>query len=492
MSIERRLFSLYAGLTRARGRNSVQPEFDENNKRKSKNQTLSIPYTEDSWRDHLSGRDGLGVVPITDDNECKWGAIDIDIYPLNIEALEQQVLKLDIPMVVLRTKSGGAHLTMYFDTFQSCKNVRAKMAEISFALGLGNREIYPKQVQLANNSDIGNWLNMPYFRNPETDRYAIKNGQKLSVVEFLDYAESLLVSDVTKVRVSTADSALDDGPPCLQHIVQKKAGPGERNNVLFNFGVYCRLKWESEWEQQLEKSNVQYIEPPLSHKEVGSILKSLEKKSYSFTCNNPPLSNSCNREICKQRQFGISAFQHIDIGIVLDSITKLTSDPPMWIVSLDGVRTEIETDDLLDQNRFRRVCTNAINKLPGRMKNEEWDKFIRNKLTLVEILEAPKETKPKEHALSLVPEYFKTTPAGKTIRDVHMGRWVVNGSGYVISGESYAKFLERFDVKIDRRKMWLSLLEIGAQVDETGLWHVPFSAVPELTPTGSTTRKALF
>ena len=36
--------------------------------------------TDDLWQKHLGGTDSLGVIPINDDNNCKWGCIDIDSY----------------------------------------------------------------------------------------------------------------------------------------------------------------------------------------------------------------------------------------------------------------------------------------------------------------------------------------------------------------------------------------------------------------------------
>ena len=150
MTIEHRLYSLYRGLDRAKGKNTTLQSLDPKGKRKSKNQTVHAPYTVECWQRHLAGEEGLGVVPITDESTCSWGAIDIDEYPLDLVALEDNVKKLKLPFVVLRTKSGGAHLTCYFTKMQSCREVRNKMAEASFALGLGNREFYPKQVQLAN------------------------------------------------------------------------------------------------------------------------------------------------------------------------------------------------------------------------------------------------------------------------------------------------------------------------------------------------------
>ena len=32
------------------------------------------------WEDHLNGTNSLGIIPIDENNECRWGCIDIDKY----------------------------------------------------------------------------------------------------------------------------------------------------------------------------------------------------------------------------------------------------------------------------------------------------------------------------------------------------------------------------------------------------------------------------
>lgn len=482
MSLSERFFNLYRGLDRAVGRNEVLEKLDAKNKRASKNSTVHTAYVQEKWDTHLSGAEGLGVIPITDFATCSWGAIDIDTYPLDLHALEEQVKSFGFPFVILRSKSGGAHITVYFKNMEPCTKVRSKLTEIAYILGLGEREIYPKQVKLANEKDVGNWLNMPYFgcTSTETERYAIINGQPASVEDFLDFAEKIQLDDIDGLVIPSADGILLDGPPCLQKMIQNKAGPGERNNVLFNLGVYARLKYESSWEQEIENFNRNVIDPPLSHREVGAIVKSLEKKNYAYTCNNPPICNHCNREACKNRDFGIIAFQHVDVGIVLDSISKMMSEPPMWVLSLEGVRTEVETEELLDQNKFRRVCVDAINKIPGRMKAEEWDKFIRNKLTDIEILDMPLETRELDLAATLVPRFFETTPEARSVHEMNMGRWVKDLGAFFVRGIDFQNFLLRQSMDIDMRKFWSLLLSKGVMIaDYHGVqsWRIPEEAM---------------
>jgi hypothetical protein len=40
--------------------------------------------TDDLWENHLKGEGpALGIIPITENNTCRWGCIDIDEYNFN-------------------------------------------------------------------------------------------------------------------------------------------------------------------------------------------------------------------------------------------------------------------------------------------------------------------------------------------------------------------------------------------------------------------------
>jgi hypothetical protein len=309
-----------------------------------------------------------------------------------------------------------------------------------------------------------------------TERYAIINGKPATPEQFLDYAESKRLDDVISFEVPETMSEFSDGPPCLQAITSSKAGEGERNTVLFNIGVYCRAKYESSWEDKLSEFNHQFVAPPLNHREVTAIVKSLEKKNYAYTCNNVPLCNNCNRETCKGRDFGIHAFQHIDVGIALDSITKMNSEPPMWILSIEGVRTEVETEDILSQERFKIVCVNTINKIPGKMKNEEWDKFMRNKLSSIEIIEVPRETRMSDRITDHLTRYFATTPPARSPTDINIGRWVDEPDGYYTRGSDFMDYLKRQNIEFDARKVWVLMMDLGVKpiyYRKNECWIVP-------------------
>ena len=75
-----RFKNIFEGLDRAHGVTLVGESNGDGNKIKGKSFVKREPVTDDLWQKHLDGKDSLGVIPINDDNKCKWGCIDIDSY----------------------------------------------------------------------------------------------------------------------------------------------------------------------------------------------------------------------------------------------------------------------------------------------------------------------------------------------------------------------------------------------------------------------------
>ena len=126
-----------------------------------------------SWRQHLAGDDGLGVVPIRDDGTVSFGAIDIDDYSIDHSALVGTVEEAGLPLVVCRTKSGGAHLYLFLCQPTAAVMVKDKLTEWSRAVGHEGAEVFPKQVSLEP-GDHGNGINLPYFGGENSRRYALR------------------------------------------------------------------------------------------------------------------------------------------------------------------------------------------------------------------------------------------------------------------------------------------------------------------------------
>jgi len=357
--------------------------------------TKTEPLTEQHYKDHLSGKTGLGVIPIMSDNTCLWGAIDVDDYKAPLETLSKQVEGMELPLVLCRSKSGGAHLYLFLKNPIPAVLLRDKLFEFAAAIGYPNSELFPKQVEFESDDEVGNWINLPYFDEERTTRYALKDGKPLDLKQFLKYAGQKVVTeeDLKNFELKLVDG-LEDAPPCLQYLATIGITAGQKDSCLFNFAVYCKLKDKDNWEKNLETINQTYVKPPARAETILKVVKPHRKKSYFYTCEQSPLKDYCNRELCLARLFGIGQSDK-EPKIKLGLLRKVETEPPVWYLEVEGTELEFQTKDLLDQFRFRRICFERIHLIPPTLKPVTWDRMLQERLDKVERIEAPEDAGPE-------------------------------------------------------------------------------------------------
>ena len=105
---------LFTGLERAHGCTYVDKKDTDGLKIKGKSFVKREPVTEQLWQNHLNGIEpSLGIIPINEDNKCRWGCIDVDKYTLDHSAIIKKINSFKLPLTVCRSKSGGAHIFLY-------------------------------------------------------------------------------------------------------------------------------------------------------------------------------------------------------------------------------------------------------------------------------------------------------------------------------------------------------------------------------------------
>ena len=154
--------SIFLGLEIAYGQ--YQPgERGDNGKQKGKAFIVRGQVTDELWSNHLKGEGAaLGIIPITENNDCRWGCIDIDEYNLDHIGLIKNIRDNKLPLVVCRSKSGGAHVFLFTQENIPASLMQSKLREIAIILGYEGSEIFPKQTEiLVDRGDTGNFLNLP-------------------------------------------------------------------------------------------------------------------------------------------------------------------------------------------------------------------------------------------------------------------------------------------------------------------------------------------
>jgi len=378
MSVEK-FSAVFNGLQLAYGTYKVEKK-QANGKNTGRAAIMREPRTTALWEGHLSGKGrAIGIIPINEDNNCVWGCIDVDQYPLDHKLLVEKIRKLKLPLVVCRSKSGGAHCFLFTTEWVEAKDMQATLQQISAALGYGGSEIFPKQVKLhLDRDDVGNFLNLPYYDAEDGLRYAIKDdGTSATLDEFFELYETHKQTPEQLLQLQIGEEAesatLKDGPPCLQFLVKNKIGEGARNNGLFNLGVYVRKAYPDSWETEIMTYNLQYLDPPLAINEVTVITKQLNRKDYTYKCSDAPINAHCNKELCQTRKHGVGAAIQ---GAAIANLRKYNSVPPVWFVDVNGEPLELDTEALMSQPVFQKACMEQLNFMPRSVSKQIWEARI--------------------------------------------------------------------------------------------------------------------
>ena len=133
-----RFKKIFKGLERAHGCTKVSDPVADGVKLKGQSFVVRRPVTDELWEDHLKGTQSLGIIPINEDNQCVWGCVDIDSYAgFDHKKLIDKIQLFKLPLIVCRSKSGGAHVFLFSEEPVAAESMRDKLTEIKTLLGYG-------------------------------------------------------------------------------------------------------------------------------------------------------------------------------------------------------------------------------------------------------------------------------------------------------------------------------------------------------------------
>lgn len=386
-----RMAALFVSNTRSSGR--LDPA-------RGRMHTVYSALSVDDFAAHIGGKYGVGGVPIQDDDSCQWAAIDIDNHgedeDIPLKPLDEYIRSHNLPLIVCRSKSGGAHVYLFLDKPTPAPRIRAIMAQWAGELGYPKSEVFPKQARLGIGKDgkkqFGNWINLPYFEGDRTNRYAIRPA-KLPLSSFLELAEKLRASD-TLLR-SSMTSAHPEAPPCVQKMYANGVAQGHRNEALYNVVVYLRKANPDGYEGLATDANASIFNKPLSRAEAGRTIASAGRPDYGYRCNEEPIRSLCDRETCLKRKFGITPadaerLNGVDALPNFANLIKYMSEPVRWELEIDSVRvTNVSTPQLLEFRSMRELIADRLTKLVPMIKPSEWERIMAPLMKEARIVETP-------------------------------------------------------------------------------------------------------
>jgi len=462
---------IFSGLERAHGVFQPNGKVKENGKREGDAWINKKPVEDSLWGRHLEGDwPSLGIIPINEKNECRWVAIDVDEYPIDHANIVKTLKEKNLPFITAISKSGGAHLFLFFKEPISSEIAHNKIKDLASRLGYGGCETFPKQPSLGKEA-TGNFLNLPYHNGLNfSDRYAFsEQGNALSLDEFLEEVDkkSLTLEEFQNLSLAPkkqVKSPFSDAPFCIEAYLDenKKVQQGSRDNMLFHYSVFAKKKYGESFAEEVQKFHHNYFEEPLAPAQIEKVIRQVEKKDWGYKCNDQPMCAFCNKSKCRVRKYGIGETNEVsDIDNVfqygegLDSFYEMTVNGEHKLV--------VGVQELYEQSKFRMHCLAKISMMPPNMRRSDWDQFI---LSIVS-----KAVKVKE---------FEMSPVGRlknylTKFIVNQGNAlsmddIVNGSCFTSEEEGRVFFrLDQFQEymrnkrlpAIDENKLGIYLREIG-------------------------------
>ena len=422
MSLAQKFMAVFEGSSTAHGQTTIG-NVRRNGKTDARSFIVKEPLTLDLVEEHLSGSKGIGSIPITHENKCKFGVLDIDTYPIDHAVIAKKCKTMKLPFVVCRSKSGGAHLFLFLKDFYPAVDVRDYLGEMAAALGHSTCEIFPKQDQiLVDRGDVGNFINLPYFDADNSLRYAVDDkGKELKLEAFLDHAKKKTVTldDLAKLNLGNNQKEFDDAPWCLRIFFNLGIPEGQRNKVLFHAGKYAKKKFPESWKQMLETWNQKYCSTPLPASEIVTIQQQHEKKEYEYLCREEPMQSHCDKKACKQAKYGIGGHDTLpEIG----GLTILKSEPRLFFLDVDGKRLELSTEQLQMPIQFQRACIEQIDFMPPLFKPGDWQILVNNLLSTATSIEASEELTMTGQFKELVETYCTSRIRAKSPEELTMGK----------------------------------------------------------------------
>jgi len=391
-------------------------------KLRGKNTTKKRLLTEIEYSDHLEGIKGLGIIPIDENNECKFCVIDVDDYKSDHHSFIESIYANKIPLLPFRSKSGGLHLYLFFDNPIKAKKAIGYMKKLLTILGLSDKtEVFPKQTILKKDQ-VGSWINLPYFNAYETNRYLIgKNGEPILFEESLDIIRSNVMRADSFEQVFD-EIPLNDAPPCLQSIYLQK-NTNFRNQYLFSLARYYKAKYGDDFEHRISDANNELLEPITIERLQKTVISSHMKKDYSYNCAQEPLLSLCNRSECKKREYGIGGSYVSQLNF--EDFIQYRTDPPYyeWIINGKSLMFYSE-GDIINQKRFQELCFRELRIYPLRLKEFNWKSIVDTALENIIIKEVSKEDEISSRSvfIDLLIEFFEDRAQAKNKDQILIGR----------------------------------------------------------------------
>jgi hypothetical protein len=405
--MENKFIEIFTGLKRDYGYADINSAYKDpaTGKLKLKYGWAAKELLESDYLDHLAGKKSIGIQPCNDDGLAKFGAIDIDSDEydnFDLRKYLEIIDKKNIPVIPVKSKSGGLHIYVFFKEPVKASFVRNFLDKLLFTFDLkASTEIFPKQTQLGVGSDQkpinGNFINLPYYNRNE--RVGVNlDGTEFTFEQFIKVVEANtktkeeleeFADELIRLELTGGADEFIDGPVCLQRLSKSKLDD-YRDRFIYNYMVFAKKKYPDNWEEKLLEGARNYIvyDNIWGDEKVKQKIKAYKKDTAGHTCSEEPINSMCVKSECLKRKFGVAS-DKVKRFPTLSALIKITHvpDPEFRFTVHYNDKVEGETTQqiiakdinyMMDQEKLRRLIGAHTPVPPPRIKDNDMQTILDN------------------------------------------------------------------------------------------------------------------
>ena len=359
---------------------------------------------EEQYRSHLAGDTLVGIGVLCDDGRVWFTCLDIDDYDIDYHDVMSKIKRLNLPLVVFRTKSGGLRICLFFSEPVEAELAIERMHKLAASLGYSGCEIFPKQTKLlVDKGDCPSWIYLPYSGTGDaqfSEAGAMNEmGNLMNIDEAMRVCKKNRIDRSQFMNLFSAEKAADangkkngkkrpdrifmeegtkndlideifhDGPVCLRILSRLGVGQGQQNYFLAHCATFLKKKYEN-WDKALVWVNYNVLMPVGDKEKLDDIVRRWENGTYEYLCHNEPMQSYCDTHGCRNKKYGVGsggdAVRYPDLGM-----TIVNRKPPLFIISVGESRITMDSTELLNQNMFQTKFLEEQVPIPLSRKKDE-------------------------------------------------------------------------------------------------------------------------
>lgn len=375
------------------------------------------PVTVDDYKDHLNGKRGIAIEPLTVGvnkkgetvrNVCYYAVIDIDSYgkPGQFLHLINRMYELGFKFTACMSKSKGLHIYFMFKRFEQAGRAINAIQKIIKVFGLdylycdkngkSKVEYFPMHATEVP-GDNGKCVFLPYFgagtQEGALNKMITTSGKPVELDEALDLIKQNYTS-VDEIEETLKNLPYSDAPYCIQMVALTGllGANGGRNEFLFHACVYLKRKYGKDnfWDELLALDRC--MENPLQDEDeagLQSTYESANSKDWSYSCRKSPQCNYCNKAECKKRQYSgmykDNSRENENTGAdMMGQISRVKTKVPyyLWEIAAPGKEPRnVRFDDITElhnQTTVQQKCLDQLGWSPLPIKPALWIQKIND------------------------------------------------------------------------------------------------------------------